>query len=203
MIVDNCIQLSPEWYQARTGIPSASNFGKILSPTGKPSKQSEKYILQLAGERILGKKVESFQSQAMLDGIETEQEAREWYEYDKETDTEQVGLCYKNKYKKYSCSPDMRIGDNGGEIKCPILTTHVEYLLGDKLPIIYIPQVQGSIFITESEWWDFLSYHPGMPRFHKRIYRDDKYIKKMVAELYTFCEQLDEIHCQLLKKVEG
>ena len=203
MILVDCIQGSEEWFAHRCGIPSASNFGKILSPTGKSSKQAEKYMLQLAGERVLGKKAESFQSQAMLDGIETEVEALGWFEYDKDTDVQFVGLCYKNKFKKFSCSPDGLLKNGGLEIKCPILTTHVEYLLADKLPSVYIPQVQGSMFVTGREWWDFMSYFPNMPRLIKRIYRDEKYIRKLARELYIFCDKLDETHAELLKKVEG
>ena len=72
MKIINCIQGSPEWFQARCGIPTASGFEKILTASGKPSKQREKYLYQLAGEKVTGKPEETYQNGAMKRGTEME-----------------------------------------------------------------------------------------------------------------------------------
>jgi YqaJ viral recombinase family. len=73
-------QQSPAWFAARAGVPSASCFDKVLTTTGKLSTQVEKYGFQLAGEKIIGTKEESYQNEAMKRGVELEPEARLCYE---------------------------------------------------------------------------------------------------------------------------
>jgi hypothetical protein len=47
-------QGSVEWQMARLGIPTASNFDKIITPkTMKPSASAEKYAWALIAEQIL------------------------------------------------------------------------------------------------------------------------------------------------------
>ena len=80
MIALELQQQTPEWFAARCGVPSASNFDKIVTTKGEPSKQAQKYLWQLAGERVTGKQEESFTSGHMQRGIELEAEARQFYE---------------------------------------------------------------------------------------------------------------------------
>ena len=55
MIVLNCKQGSDEWIQARLGIPTASQFHRIITPkTMKPAASAEGYIDQLVAEYLLG-----------------------------------------------------------------------------------------------------------------------------------------------------
>ena len=147
MIIETFPQLSDEWFAARCGLPSASNFKKILTTTGNKSKQSIAYMRQLAGERIIEKKEESFQNAAMRRGIELEPEARNFYEFRNDIEVQEIGMCYKNKRRLYSCSPDGLVEESGCiEIKCPSLAVHIGYLSDNKLPSDYFQQVQGQLF---------------------------------------------------------
>jgi len=194
MLIENSFeQLSPEWFAARAGIPSASNFDKIVTTTGAPSKQAEKYMYQLAGERLLGTKEESYCNAAMLRGIELEPEARQFYELTLDCEVEQVALVYRDERKLYSCSPDGLLPNGGLEIKCPQLSTHIEYLLNGKLPATYYQQVQGSLFVTGADYWDFLSYYPGVKPFFIRVEPDLKFHAKLEAALEQFCNELDKV----------
>lgn len=193
MIIETMEQLKPEWFAARCGIPSASRFNEIVTSTGNPSKQAKNYMFTLAGERIIGMKSEGYQSPAMKRGTELEPEARALYEFTQNVQVVQVGIVYKDGRKRYSCSPDGLVGEDGGlEIKCPNLSTHVEYLLDGKMPTTYICQVQGSLMITGRKWWDFLSYYPGMDPFLIRVERDEKLISAMGEQLELFCDELDK-----------
>ncbi len=192
MIISNVEQMTPEWFIEKAGLPSASNFDKIITPTGKPSKQAQAYMYGLAGEHLLGAKVETFQSEAMLAGIEKEEQARIYYENIKGVEVQTVGLIYKDERKDRSCSPDGIITDSQGglEIKCPLLHTHVDYLING-MSTKYIPQVQGAMYITGFEWWDFMSYYPGLEQqLIQRVYRDDAYIKTMDSMLEGFTANL-------------
>jgi len=58
------------------------------------------------------------------------------------------------------------------------------------LPTDYFQQVQGSLFITGFERWDFMSYSPGLPPLIIPVYRDEPFIKKLKEELDRFCFEL-------------
>lgn len=186
-------QRSQEWYQAKLGIPSASNFDKIVTIDGKPSKQRTKYMYQLAGERASGQSEESYQSAAMLRGIEIEAEARNFYELTSGFDVVQVGFCLSD-CGRYGASPDGLVGEDGiVEIKCPTLAVHVEYLLNGKLPSDYFQQTQGQLYVTGRKWSDFISYYPRIKPLVVRIERNEEFIKSLDCELNLFCQELEEV----------
>ncbi|SOB60611.1 Exonuclease [Pseudodesulfovibrio profundus] len=187
-------QGTPEWFAARAGVPSASCFDKIVTSKGKRSTQRKAYMFQLAGEAILGEKAESYTNAAMERGIELESEARDLYEFINDVSVEEVALCFGDDRKLWSCSPDGLVGETGGiEIKCPKIHTHVEYLVGNKLPTKYFQQVQGSLFVTGREYWDFMSYFPGLPPLIVRVDPDLEFHASLSAELECFSAELADI----------
>jgi hypothetical protein len=204
MIILDCIQGSPEWNAARVGIPSASVMDKIITTKGEVSKSGGKLMYQLAGERIIGRKEESYTNAAMERGIELEAEARALFSLTTGLDVDEVGLCYYDERRDRSASPDGLIVDRkeGLEIKCPSLAVHVGYLLSDKLPTDYFQQVQGSLYITGYDCWHFFSYYPGMKPFHKIVGRDEMWIAKLSKVLDDFVGDLEETY-NLLIKQEG
>ena len=200
MIIIDCQQLDEVWFAERAGKPSASNFDKIVTTKGEPSKQSKNYLYQLAGESITGLKVETYQNAAMQRGIELEPTARSLFEMIHDVEVKQVGLCYPDEQKKYLCSPDGLIENSGLEIKCPMIHTHVGYLLENKLPTEYIQQVQGSMAVTGFDAWYFMSFFPGLPSLIIKVKRDEAFIDKLKKELDSFCSELVEI-VKKLKKI--
>ena len=76
MIIIDCEQGTEEWFEARMGVPSSSNFHRICTTTGKWSAQADSYINELAAEVITGKRSNGFVSDAMLRGVELEEQAR-------------------------------------------------------------------------------------------------------------------------------
>ena len=174
MIIIECEQGSPEWFEARMFIPTASEFGKLITPAKlQPSKQADTYINKLVAAWILGKGEESYQSSDMLRGIEIEQEARDFYAFHTDYEVKQVGFCLADN-KQYGCSPDGLIAGEGGlEIKSCSPGVHTGYLIKNKVPVIHRLQILGSLLITGYEWWDFLSYHPDMKPLIIRTWRKD------------------------------
>ena len=100
----DCVQGTPEWFAIRCGIPTASNFDKIITTKGDPSKQRTKYLWQLAGEYVAGKSDETYQNAAMIRGVEIEPEARTYYEITNGVEVEKVGFCLAE--GGYGASPD-------------------------------------------------------------------------------------------------
>jgi len=192
MKIIDCIQNSPEWFAARAGIPTASNFDLIVTTKGERSKQREKYLYRLAGEAITGTPEETYQNGAMQRGIALEAEARQLYELITGATVTQAGFCLAD--EGYGASPDALVGETGSlELKCPNLATHVGYLLDGKLPTEYFQQVQGQLLVTGREWADFMSYYPGIKPFLIRVERDEQFLKQLRIELLLFVAELKDV----------
>jgi hypothetical protein len=191
MRVSNLEQGSPEWLQSRLGKPTASNFGKLITPTGKPSTSAEGYINELIAQRITGELPEFYTNEAMARGNELEPAAKAMYEFTTGFDVVEVGLCLHDELE-CGASPDGLVGDEGGiELKCPLPHTHVSYLRDGNMPEKYVPQTQGCLWITGREWWDFMSYHPAMEDLIVRVYRDEAYIKKLADAVTSAVEIIE------------
>lgn len=207
MIIVDCEQNTPEWDNAKIGVPSASVFEKIYTSTGKISGQREKLLQQLAMEKILGKKENGYSSASMQRGHQFEGEARMLFAMLNDVDVEQIGLCYFDERKDRSCSPDgifEKEEKEGLEIKCPELAAHYEYVKGNKLPTKYFVQVQGSLYVTGFERWHFFSYYPGMRPLHVIVERDEMWIAKLSKALDDFAVDLDETFNEMHKLlIEG
>jgi len=195
MKIINCEQYSPEWWAARLSKPTSSQYSKIVTSKGEPSKQRTAYMYELAAERLTGAQEDTFISIAMQKGTEREGLSRKVYEMENEIEVVQCGFCLSD-CGRWGASPDGLIGDAGlVELKNPLGKTQVERLLmlEPKLPTAYVQQVQGQLFATEREWCDFVSYVPGLPLFILRVERDLAFLGCLERELVEFCEELDEI----------
>ena len=194
IIISDIQQGSIEWFSACCGSVGASNIDKIVTTKGERSKQREDYMMTLCAERITGQKEVGYSNQAMLNGIEREAEARTLFEMAQGVEVVQVGLIYKDEQKQAHCSPDGLIGDNEGfEVKNPLSKTHIKYLLGNTLPTDYYCQVQFSLYVSEREYWWFMSHYPGLKPLILKIGRYDNWIAKMEAELTVFHQELADM----------
>lgn len=185
-----CEQGTEAWFAARAGIPTASRFSTVLASGrgGGESKTRRKYMLQLAGERITGKPMETYSNGHMERGKEQEQEARDLYAMLKDTDPQQVGFIRRG---NAGASPDALIGADGLlEIKTKLPDLQIEVLLADDVPAEHIAQIQGQLWVTCREWCDFVSYSPGLPPFIRRCYRQEPYIARLSAAVGEFNEEL-------------
>ena len=191
MIIVECVQGSEEWFQHKMGVPSASNFDRIITPGGKASTQAEGYMNRLLAEWLTGKASDIEQSEWMKRGIEMEAEARDFYAFQNDAEVKQVGLVYQDDRKRVSCSPDGLLDGMGLEIKCPAPHTHVGYLLDGDLPKDYIPQVQGSMYVTGLSQWTFMSYHPDMTPLVVTVKRNEEYIKAMDGLIVKFLAEMN------------
>ena len=188
-------QRTDEWYAARLGRATASNFGKVLAKikTGEAADRRN-YRAQLVIERLTGNRQEGYSNAAMQWGTEQEPFARIAYMADRGVDVQEVGFI-QHATLMAGCSPDGLIAADGLiEIKCPVSATHIETLKTQHMPLEHMPQVQGQMWIAGREWCDFVSYDPRMPEklqmFVQRIPRDDQYIKALAFEVERFLEEV-------------
>lgn len=203
MIVLRCAQRSEEWHEARRGVVTASNLSKILTPKGKLSAQADAYMFTLLAEWLSGNVEEPPTSAWMDRGIMLEPEACSFYQLTRGVTLDLVGFCYLDERLSVGCSPDALVGDDGGlEIKCPSGKEHVRFLLTGEVPAEYLPQIQGSLWITGRKWWDYLSYHPDMRSKIVRVERDEVYIDAVRTAVHQFLESLGHAKTLLMTFAE-
>lgn len=182
-------QGSPEWFECRRGIPTASKFSAVMARGS--GKTRHNYMSMLAEEILSGKIAEGYISEHTDRGKVMEEEARGFY---KELSDGEVSLVGFLKNGRKGSSPDALVGVNGGlEIKTALPHIQTERLKKNRLPNEYKAQVQGNLLVSEREWWDFLSYWPDMPALLVRVYRDEGYIKMLSDEIDRFNDDLDQM----------
>jgi len=207
MIVHNCAQYSPEWWQLRMGVPTASAFDRIQTPGGKPSAQAEGYIDDLIAETLCPTAPffteRSGHTAAMRNGINMEPEARRFFELAHDGSVRQVGFITTND-KRFGCSPDFLTADDcPGELKCPEPSTHVGYYRKGVLPAQYRPQAHGHLIVTGAPVCYFMSYSPGtVPPLIVEV-REDEYTAKLRAALDQFWEDYQDALFKIRQRTEA
>lgn len=183
-------QGSADWYLARLGIPTASRFADVLAKG--EGKTRGRYLRELAGELLAGEpEPETYSNAHMERGKVMEEEARNLYAFMRDVEPQRVGFIRNG---KKGASPDSLIDVNGGlEIKTALQHIQVERLQRGDLPPEHKAQVQGSIWVAEREWWDFVSYCPKLPPLIVRVPRDDVYIAALAKAVEAFNEELDAL----------
>lgn len=183
-------QGSADWFAARSGIPTASEFSTVMASGkgGGESKTRKTYMLKLAGEIITGEVQDGFSSAYTERGHEMEPEARNMYALMTDSAPELVGFI-RNGDK--GASPDALLGDNGLlELKTKLPHLLIDILLRDEFPADHKAQCQGALWVAEREWIDIAVYWPKLPLFIKRAYRDEAYISNMSNEVDRFNNEL-------------
>lgn len=187
-IID-CDQGSDAWYKARLGIPTASRFSDILAKG--EGKSRNKYLRELAAEILRGDvEADAYTNGYMDRGKEQEPEARALYALTYGP-VRQVGFIRNG---RKGASPDSLVGNVGGlEIKTALGHIQIERLQLGRVPPEHVAQVQGNLWVSERDWWDFMSYSPGLPPLVVRAHRDDAYIAKLAEAVDAFNDELDAL----------
>lgn len=159
-------QRSEAWFAERAGNITASRLGDVIADP--KTKRFQTYLNQLVVECSGAPPMDDefkpwFQHGPVLEPI-----ARDRYEFEcllkgDDTPVEEIGLIYHPKYNFISCSPDgVKQPKKGLEIKSSI--SHTSFLktasmvAKNKLPAVYRPQVQGCLWITGFDSWDFVAF---------------------------------------------
>ena len=195
-------QGSEAWLQLRLGKITASRITDVIAQvkSGEAAGR-ENYRIELVCERLTGKPTEGFTNAHMERGTELEPFARAWYEVEKGEFVKQVPFVDHPTIKNAGASPDGIISEGLIEIKCPMAKTHIKYLLEDRVPAKYMPQMAWQMACTHSKWVDFVSYCPELPQdmqmFIKRYERDDAYIADLEAKVIEFDIEVEQVIARL------
>lgn len=196
MIAHDVEQNTEEWFSLRAGMPTASEFKKIITSKGEPSKQMGAYAALLAAEKYAGGRLERWEGNQWTErGHELEAEARRSYTFTANEEVVSVGFC-----ENYGagCSPDGLVGDSGlFENKCLSPQQHVitlSYFDKHGRPQAdYIPQVQGQMWVTGRDWCDLHFYHPALPSLTIRVERDDEFHASLAEQIERTLAERDRL----------
>lgn len=186
-------QGTEQWLALRAGVPTASNFDKIVTPKKcELSKGALDYALRLCAEKLLNAPAgQAFEGAWMERGKEMEPFAVRQYEWQRDVETFAVGFITTDD-GLIGCSPDRLVLAEeraAVEIKCPSPHVHLGYLLNGTEDN-YKPQVQGQILVAELEWAHLYSFHPQMPPALIETPPDPEYLVKLKDALDRFVENL-------------
>jgi hypothetical protein len=187
------MQGSEEWLAIRLGIPTASEFDRIITPKKLDlAAASKAYMHKLLAEWMYGAPLEAFVSPWMERGTALESEAVRYYEMERDVETQAIGFVLTDDAMA-GASPDRLIGEVAAlELKCPALETHVGYMLDPQsLLMEYRMQCQGQLWVCKDrEYADLMSYYPGFPAVIVRHYRDDLVRKALDTHIPAFVETM-------------
>lgn len=199
----NCEQGSDEWFAARLGLPTASEFHTVMASgkggKGTPSLTRQLYLDKLAGEIISGKPMENYTNAAMQRGKDQEDEARRLYRFMRNVDPTQVGFI-KSISHNTGCSPDALIDADGMlEIKTKAAHLIVKAVREGREtpPPEHLLQCQGNLWVAQRKWIDLALYCPGMPFLVSRIYRDEAVIAGLQEGVGSFNRDLAALVAQV------
>lgn len=196
-IIRDIEQGCKEWLDLRLGKITASRVSDIMTngKSGKPSKTSESYMIELISEILTGSQADFYVNSAIAWGNECEPQARAMYELENDVDVEEVAFIQLDEF--VGVSPDGLVGDNGLiEIKCPTSKKQIERALSDCYHAEYKAQIQMQLWVSGREWCDFVSFDPRVngkaSYLQERVYRDDEYIEDMKNRIGAFVELMKE-----------
>jgi hypothetical protein len=199
-------QGTPEWYLARSSIPTCSKFGTVLAKGrgGGESVTRTAYLYQLADEVIYQDPLEGFgfSNEHIERGKLWEAEARSIYALENDVIPQCVGFIRNNNVNAGG-SPDALIGTNGLlEVKTMFPRLWMPHVLKGTYPPEFTPQTQGLLWVTEREWCDLIIYWQKRRPFVTRIYRDEAYIAQLAKAVKAFNEELAAIVAALRTKFD-
>lgn len=191
-------QGSPEWIEARLGLPTASRFSEIVTKAGAASASQEPYMAELLAEWYCGEPAQDQQTSMMGRGTAMERKAVAYYELTTGVETTECGLCLEDG-RRYGASPDRLVGQSGVlECKCLSAKNHIlAFIRADMEDSDHRQQIQGQLLVTQAEWCDRLYFNPAMPSRVVRFYRDERFIEKLRGELERFAERLADVKKRL------
>lgn len=170
-------QNTEEWQALRLGKATASQFGYFMANYGNAfGEPAKRYALQIALERLTGKKAEfSFSNEHMERGHEQEPVARMLYAEEHFCEVQNGGFF---DWGQWGDSPDGLVGKKGvTEFKSVIAPTHYANIQRGNYDPAYKWQLVGHLDCTGREWVDFASYCSDFPEESRlcvyRLHREE------------------------------
>lgn len=205
-IFDQVEQGSQEWLDLRCGVLTASNIGKLITPTLKvaDNETSRGLTETLVAERITGHVDYVFPNSDMQRGTMDEPYARDLYAEHYAPVTE-IGFALLDlDGHKLGGSPDGLVEADGGiEIKSRRPKAQLKTILTGEVPAENMAQIQTLLVITGRAWWDYVSYAGGWPLYVKRVHPDFRWEAVILEAVDRFEENAARMVAEYKTRAEG
>lgn len=201
-------QLSEDWHRLRIGIPTASEFSRIVTSTGAESKSRHGYAMQLAAELYAGEDLNRWGGNLSTDrGRFLEEDGLRQYAFEQDAEIVPVGFITDDD-GTHGCSPDSLVGDDGcAEVKCVNAEKHTatiwRYRQDGSIPPEFTQQTQGQLLITGRAWCDLVFYHPKLPVLVVRQFPIPAVHSGLLDGIAALIEERDEILSALRAQRDG
>lgn len=183
-VYENLEQGSSEWLEARRGIITASEVGKLVTSTLRiaDNETSRGLIERLAAERISGRIDDHYMSRDMERGHLDEPFARQAYEHHMKVEVQQIGFMTRE-FEGFvvGYSPDGLVGELGSiEIKSRKPQLQVMHVLEPDVPHDHMAQMQAGMLVAGRDWCEYISYSGGLHLKIDRIFADNNWQQQIV-----------------------
>ena len=211
------------WLNARAGKLTASRMADAMAflKNGQPAGARIKLLHELLAERLTGESVRHVVTDAMLWGMEHEDEAVDYFVHvvtdamlwgmereDEAVDyfvarysrTVRRSRFYEHPtIENFGATPDREIGHDGLiEVKCPTTTRYLEWVIAGVVPEEHKPQMCAQLLCTGKKWVGFMAYDPRIRDENKRLFMR-KYeptqdeLERVEIAAVKFLNDLDEM----------
>lgn len=187
-------QGTQEWLRVRAGKITGTGVERILDASNKARSGAmpKTYLHQLVGERLKGRPIDEIGGDWIDRGRELEAEARRWLAFELGQEITEVGFI-ESDCGRYGFSPDGHVFmEQGVELKCPALKTHLGYLLEPAtLEKKYHHQVQFAMWVAGWNRVALASYCPEMPPVLRIVGVDKKAHAAYDSVIPAFADKVD------------
>jgi hypothetical protein len=162
-----------DWLRARAGKLTASRMRDAMEflKSGASGAKRTALMHELVAERLTGSSARHYVSDAMLHGLQTEDEAKAAYEAESATFIAPAGFYDHPSIDLCGATPDGLIGDDGLiEVKCPQTATFIGWYLAGVVPPEHVPQMTLQIACTGRRWCEFVAFDPRIRDERRRMF---------------------------------
>lgn len=197
-------QGSEAWQQYRIAKVTGSRVKDMLDFTakGEPGSKRKAYMAEIVSERLTGLLAEHYVSPEMRWGTETESLARSSFESRTRLEVDVVGISQHPTIAEFCASADGFISHDGvAEFKCPKTSTHISWMLANKVPEEHTLQCYAEMACSGRDFCEFASFDPRLPLRHqlfmKTLYRNDEIIGLIEDGVRKFLSEVDALIAEL------
>lgn len=189
------------WLNARAGKLTASRMADAMAflKNGQPAGARIKLLHELLAERLTGESVRHVVTDAMLWGMEHEDEAVDYFVARYSRTVRRSRFYEHPTIENFGATPDREIGDDGLiEVKCPTTTRYLEWVIAGVVPEEHKPQMCAQLLCTGKKWVGFMAYDPRIRDENKRLFMR-KYeptqdeLERVEVAAIQFLNELDEM----------
>ena len=187
------------WLSARAGKLTASRMADAMEflRNGQPAAARTKLMREILAERLTGQSVPHVVTDAMLHGLEYEDEAVDVFVERYPQYNVKLSRFYEHAtIENFGATPDRELDDGLLEVKCPTTTTYLEWMLAGVIPERHKPQMAAQLLCSGKTWCGFIAYDPRIRDESRRLFMrkytpTPEYLAEVEAAAVKFLDELD------------